>query len=409
MTFYRICAIAAMPARPRRRLRQPTYAAPGASTATLGIGFRVVPLAGSSMQSFMRPSILAVSLLTTVSVSAAAQDNTGARTFVLPYLGSAPETGIQYGATAFRVRQPSDSATRPSTAQLFASYTAKRQARVFAEVDRWSRGSVWHLTGHLEWKRFPLPFYGFGDAAAKADEEFYTPTGVLGSVIVQHRVRGPLYLVGGYAYQDFRITASAPDGALASDAIFGSRGGRVGQLQLGALWDDRDDVFASRRGSFLQAIGSNAARPFGSEFAFRRLVVDGRHFIPLGAGRVLALQAVTEMTGGEAPFDQLSLVGNSNYLRGYAHGRYRDLDLAMAQAEYRAHLWRRLGWAAFAGAGRIAARPSDLLASSARTLPSYGAGLRYTLFANSRSNIRVDYARGESGQSGLYVALNEAF
>jgi outer membrane protein assembly factor BamA len=222
-------------------------------------------------------------------------------------------------------------------------------------------------------------------------------------------VRGPLYVLGGYGYQDFHITPAAADGALASGAILGNRGGRVGQLQLGALWDDRDDVFASRHGWFLQATGSNAARPFGSEYAFRRLVVDGRHFIALGSSRVLALQAVTEMTGGEAPFDQLSLVGNSNYLRGYAHGRYRDLDLAMAQAEYRARLWRRLGWVAFAGAGRIASRPFDLLGSSARTLPSYGVGLRHPLFANSRSDIRVDYARGGSGQSGLYVALNEAF
>lgn len=340
---------------------------------------------------------------------AIAQDAGGARTFVLPYLGSAPETGIQYGATAFRVRQPSDTATRPSTAQLFASYTAKRQARVFAELDRWSAGSTWHLTGHLEWKRFPLPFYGFGDAAAETSEEFYTPTGIVGSVVVQRRVRGPLYLLGGYGYQDFRITPSTANGALASNSIAGNRGGRVGQLQLGALWDDRDDVFASRRGSFLQATGSNAARPFGSGFSFRRLVVDGRHFVPLGGTRVLAVQAVTELTQGNAPFDQLSLVGNSSYLRGYAHGRYRDLDLAAVQAEYRAPLWRRFGWAAFAGAGRIASAPFDLVARDGRTLPTYGVGVRRTLFANSRSNIRVDYACGESGQSGLYVALNEAF
>jgi outer membrane protein assembly factor BamA len=341
--------------------------------------------------------------------AAIAQNAPAARTFVLPYLGSAPETGIQYGATAFRVRQPSDTGTRPSTAQVFASYTAKRQARAFVEVDRWTAGNSWHLTGHLEWKRFPLPFYGFGDSTAERDEESYTPTGMLGSVTVQRRVHGPFYLLGGYAYQDIRITPSAGDGALANDAIAGNRGSRVGQLQLGALWDDRDDVFASRHGSFVQATGSNAARPLGSGYAFRRLVVDGRHFVPLGGSRVLAMQAVTELTGGNAPFDQVSLVGNSNYLRGYAHGRYRDADLAAVQAEYRAPLWRRLGWAAFAGAGRIASRPSRLFASDARTLPSYGVGLRHTLFASSRSNIRVDYARGGSGQSGLYVALNEAF
>ena len=356
------------------------------------------------------PATLAALLGAIVCPSmASAQDAGGARTFVLPYLGSAPETGIQYGATTFRIHQPSDTATRPSTAQLFASYTAKRQARVFAEVDRWTAGSAWHVTGHLEWKRFPLPFYGFGDAAADSNEEFYTPTGVLGSIVVQRRVRGPLYLLGGYGYQDFRITAAATDGALSSDAIAGNRGARVGQLQLGALWDDRDDVFASRRGSFVQVIASNAARPFGSEYAFRRMVLDGRHFVSLGGRRVLAMQAVTELTGGNAPFDQVSLVGNSDYLRGYAHGRYRDRDLAAVQAEYRAPLAGRFGWVAFGGAGRIASRPSDLLASGARTLPSWGVGLRRTLFANSRSNIRVDYARGGSGQSGFYVALNEAF
>ena len=362
------------------------------------------------MCSYTLPVALTALLAAIVLPSTAmAQDSSGARTFVLPYLGSAPETGIQYGATAFRVRQPADTMTRPSTAQLFASYTGKRQARVFGEVDRWTTGSNWHLTGHLEWKRFPLPFYGFGDSAPEANEEFYTPTGFLGSVVVQRRVRGPLFLLGGYGYQDFRITPSAADGALAKDAIRGSRGGRVGQLQAGALWDDRDDVFASRRGSFLQATGSNAARALGSEFAFRRLVVDGRHFVPLGGARVLAVQAVTELTAGDAPFDQVSLVGSSNYLRGYAHGRYRDLDLAAVQAEYRAPLWRKLGWAAFAGAGRIGSKPSDLIASDVRALPSYGAGLRWTLFASSRSNIRVDYARGGSAQSGLYVALNEAF
>ena len=332
-----------------------------------------------------------------------------ARTFVLPYFGSAPETGIQYGGTVFRVNQPADTATRPSVAMLFASYTAKRQALVFAEVDRWTSGSNWHLLGHLEWKRFPLPFYGFGDQSLASAEEFYTPTGILASAVVQRRVRGPLYLVGGYSFQDYHIAHSSPNGALAGGTVLGNGGGRVGQVQAGGLWDNRDDVFASTHGSFVQLTGSVAASAFASEYDFTRLMLDARHFLPLGGSRVLALQAVTELTGGGAPFDQVSLVGNSNYLRGYTRGRFRDRDLAAVQAEYRAHLWRKLGWAAFAGAGRVTARPSALVSGSARTLPSYGAGLRYTLFNKSRSAIRVDYASGASSQSGLYVALNEAF
>lgn len=350
----------------------------------------------------------AISALAGLGAPAGAQDSTS-RTLVLPYFASAPETGIQYGAALFRVTQPADTATRPSVATLFASYTAKRQALAFAELDRWTAGSNWHLIGHLEWKRFPLPFYGFGDDAPEAAEEFYTPTGILASAVVQRRVRGPLYAVGGYSYQDSRITLSSPAGALASGVVLGARGGRVGQLQAGALWDDRDDVFASRRGTFVQATSALSASAFASDYNFTRYMLDARHFIALGESRVLAVQAVSELTGGHAPFDQISLVGNANYLRGYTRGRFRDSDLAAVQAEYRAHLWKKLGWVAFAGAGRVAPRVADLFNGNAKLLPSYGAGLRYTLFSNSRTAIRADFARGTSGQSGLYVGLNEAF
>jgi outer membrane protein assembly factor BamA len=192
-------------------------------------------------------------------------------------------------------------------------------------------------------------------------------------------------------------------------SVVGSRGGRVAQLQGGALWDSRDNVFAAYRGTFVQVTGSAAAAAVGSEFDFRRLVLDARHFLTVGTRRVVAVQAVVETTGGAAPFDQVSLVGGSNYFRGYARGRFRDRHLATLQAEYRAPLVGRLGWAAFAGGGCVAPRVGELVGGDARFLPSYGIGARWLLFARSRSTIRVDYGRGADEQSGLYVALNEAF
>ena len=79
------------------------------------------------------------------------------------------------------------------------------------------------------------------------------------------------------------------------------------------------------------------------------------------------------------------------------------------QAEYRAPLIGRLGWAAFAGGGSVGRRPGALVDGDARFLPSYGVGARWVLFDRSRSTVRVDYGRGASGASGLYVAFNEAF
>ena len=356
------------------------------------------------------PSLGAAQESDSVPVAAHAADgDRPSRIAVLPYLGAAPETGVQYGGTVFRVVQPADGATRPSTAQLFAAYTAKSQARAFVELDRWTTGNVWRVNAHLEWQRFPLPYYGIGDEALASAEEFYTPRGVLAFATVQRRLRGPLYAVGGYRYQDMRIVETEEAGMLRDGVVTGSRGGRVGQLQAGMLWDSRDNVFASERGTFAQVTGSVAGSAVGSEFDFARTVVDARHFLRVGRHRVVALQGVLEATGGDAPFDQLSLAGNGNYLRGYTRGRFRDRYLASLQAEYRAPLAGRLGWAAFAGGGRLGGRLGDLAGGDARFLPSYGLGARWLLFARSHSTVRVDYARGAEGQSGLYVALNEAF
>lgn len=358
--------------------------------------------------------VLAAASMLPPALAAAQSDSlprrTAARTLVLPYLGSAPETGLQYGATVFRVLQPRDPATRPSTWQLFASYTARSQAKAFLEMDRWTTGNDWRVTSRLEWQRFPLPYYGTGDRTLDAAEEIYTPRGVLASAAVQRRIRGPLYALGALRFQDQDIVETDSAGVLRRGLVPGSGGGRVSQLQGGAIWDTRDDVFAPRTGAFVQGSAAVASSAIASDFDFTRVVVDGRRYGPVGARAVLALQLVAEATGGrDAPFDQLSLVGGSNYLRGYARGRFRDKHLVAAQAEYRAPITGRLGWAAFAGGGRIAPRVSDLVGSDARFLPSYGLGVRWRLFSTSRTSVRIDYGRGTADQGGLYVALNEAF
>ncbi|MDQ6828132.1 MAG: outer membrane protein assembly factor [Gemmatimonadota bacterium] len=352
-------------------------------------------------------AVLAVAGAILIGASAAHAQSTS-RNLILPFVGSAPETGLQYGATAYRLEHLGDSATRATSYQLFASSTAKSQLRAYFELDRWTTRNDWHFIGHIEWERFPLTYFGTGDRTPKSAEEAYTPRGIIGWATVQRRVAGPLYVLAGYRFQDLDIVKTTPDGALRDGSIRGSRGSRVGQLQAGALWDSRDDAFAPYTGTFVQVTGSLAANAFGSAFDFRRLVLDARHFVSLGGRRVLAFQGVYEGTGGAAPFDQVSLVGNSSYLRGYATGRYRDMHLATIQAELRAPIIGRLSGAAFAGAGRIAPRASDLTSSSARTLPSYGGGVRWQLFAGSRNLIRLDYARGV-GQSGIYLGLNEAF
>lgn len=331
----------------------------------------------------------------------------GARTVFLPVLGAAPETGLQFGATALRVVQPPDA--RPTTLQLYAIATARRQVRAFAELDRWTRQNDWRLLARVEWQRFPLPFYGIGERAPATAKEVYTPQGVLAAATVQRRVAGPLYALGGWRWQDLAVVRTEPNGVIARGGVVGSRGARLGQLVAGALWDTRDDVFTPYRGAFVQATLALADARTGSAFDFRRWVVDARRYVGLGGRRVLAVQGVVEGTQGVGPFDQLSLVGGPAYLRGYERGRFRDAWLAAAQAEYRAPVGRTpWAWALFGGAGRVGPSLGRAL-DHGRTLPTYGVGVRRFVFAGSRTSVRVDYARGTDGQTGFYVQLNEAF
>jgi outer membrane protein assembly factor BamA len=326
---------------------------------------------------------------------------------VLPVIGSAPETGVVGGATVLRVHRTDAAATtRPSAAQAYASYTAKHQVRLFADVDRWSPGNVWRVNAHAEFQRYPLPYFGIGGSTPEAAEEWYTARSTFGSLTVQRKLPAALFAAITYRLSSTTIVETADDGVLRDGAVPGTAGGRVGQLQLAAMRDTRDNIFAPASGSFVQVATARAAAGFGSDYGFARHTLDARRYWSLGGGTVLARPGVAEATRGDAPFDQLSLVGSSTILRGYPRGRYRDRDLAAAQAELRQHLTGRLGAALFAGAGGVAHSLADLRGRD--LVPSYGLGLRWLLLPREGTTVRIDYGRGK-GSGGLYVAFNEAF
>jgi hypothetical protein len=110
------------------------------------------------------------------------------------------------------------------------------------EVDRWTSGNDWRLVGHLEWQRFPLPFYGMGGDSPALAEEIYTPRGVLAFGTVQRRARGDLYALGGYRYRYFH-RGDRGRTARCGSHCGGTRGDRVGQLQA-ARCGTADNVFA---------------------------------------------------------------------------------------------------------------------------------------------------------------------
>lgn len=340
-----------------------------------------------------------------------------AQVAVLPVVGSAPETGLQYGATVIHMRQSDDADTRPTTVQLYAISTAKAQRQLFLERDWWAAASARRIYTRLEWIDFPQSYFGIGwtGAEAPAHEELYRAGGASLYVILMQRVHGPLFASTSLRWIDRTIKDRDPQGALAAGDVMGSAGGRVALPSVGLTWDSRDDIFAPTRGRFVEAFAGRSSTGLGADFDFSRAMLDARSYLRWGTATV-AVQFYAERSAGHVPFDQLPLVGGNSVMRGYVRGRFRDKSLLATQAELRYPATRRLTLAAFGGWGQTGPDFGRAVSAFAFSGPAgadpyvtAGGGARWRLFRDARTSVRVDIAGGSYGARGLYIALNEAF
>lgn len=338
-----------------------------------------------------------------------------AQVAVLPVVGSAPETGLQYGVTALHVRRSPGEDTRPTTIQLYAIATAKHQRQLFLERDWWAPSNARRVYTRLEWIDFPQAYYGIGWTEAQAYEEFYRAGGASLHAIVMQRVRGALFASTSLRWIDRTVKDREPSGALDVGDVVGSAGGRVVLPFVGLTWDTRDDVFAPNKGRFVEVNTGASRTGLGSDFNFSRATLDARSYRRLGTA-TLALQLYAERHTGSVPFDQLSLVGGNSVMRGYVRGRFRDKALMATQAELRMPATQRLTVALFGGWGQTGPDFGDAVSAFLFNGPdgadpyiTAGGGVRWRLFRDARTSVRVDMAAGSYGARGLYIALNEAF
>ncbi len=326
----------------------------------------------------------------------------------LPVVGSAPETGLQFGGMLIRVGRPAGArpTARPITDRFLARVTTRSQLELEWERDAWFDDDRWRLQTRLEYSRFPLRFYGLGVDAPESAEELYAPRTPTAAILAQRLVARGVYVGAGYTIARTTMRGLDPDGALAAGGIRGSRGGTVALLDLSLVADTRDNVYAPRRGHFVTLQWSPARSALGSSFDFTRTLLDARGYRPLGTRTSVTVQGVLDDVRGAPPFDRLPTIGTSSVMRAYERGRYRDATLAAAQVELRRDLPRRLAGVVWVGAGTVAPRLGAL--DEARVLPSAGVGGRWYLFPKERLAARADLAFGR-GATGIYISVAEAF
>lgn len=328
----------------------------------------------------------------------------------VPLLTYSPETSLGFGITGqylFRFRN-TDSTSNLSVAGLTLMYTLRRQFIVHPNWDLFLRDQQYRITGDFLYQRYPDSFFGIGNDTRYDARERYTTQYILFKNRATRRVMKHLHLGLQYRLEHMFKPSYEAGGLFDSLDIPGEAGFTASGLGLSGIYDSRDNNIFPFEGQYITLSNHFYRSWLGSGPEFINLTIDARAYFNPGKGsHVIALQGYMQLNTDDPPFMMLSKMGGEMIMRGHFAGRYRDRHILAAQVEYRFPIiWRFIG-VAFAGVGDVAREFNDL------TLPelkySLGGGLRFTLDAKERINLRFDAGFGLHGNRGFYLGISEAF
>jgi outer membrane protein assembly factor BamA len=325
----------------------------------------------------------------------------------IPAISYSPETSLGLGVRAIRVfkyKETASTTLRPSSLPITFLYTLNNQLIFTTELELWAKENKEYFNGRLELANFPFKFFGIGNEGISEAGEFYTTQYAYLHLNYERLLTRGLYLGPRYEFRIDDISNRVPGGILESTEVPGFDGQRVSGLGLVLNYDTRDNIFQPQNGWFNQISWMNFSTFFGSQFSYNRLLLDFRKYVRVHEQQVLALQSWWSFIEGDAPFQQVSLIGGPDRMRGYFEGKFRDRHAMVHQLEYRFRVYRNLGMVVFAHAGQVAADIGQF--DWQRFRYGGGFGFRYKLTPDGL-NIRLDIAFGD--QRAFYFGLNEVF
>lgn len=330
---------------------------------------------------------------------------------IYPTFASAPETGIELGASIMKLFYANnDTLNRLSELQAFTFFTFKGQYGLVLENAVYGDQDRWFFLGETKIQQFPLLYYGIGPNTPE-----HHPASVNSfNVLFRQRVLRKLYKNFFFGPEvDYQLISGVDfEQPAAGDPYPIPRGGEgTSNLGLGMalVYDNRHNVLNVRKGSFGEIAYLRNFDGFISDYNFGSLNLEFRSFHPIGKSDVLAWHIKGNFTQGDVPFNQLAQLGGDRLMRGYYLGRFRDKHAIAAQVEYRLLPFpfsKRLGAAVFAAAG--AAAPEFSAFEARNVKGAVGVGLRYLLFPKKDIYIRFDVGFTKEG-ANFYVFNGEAF
>lgn len=332
---------------------------------------------------------------------------------IYPTLGFAPETSLELGmSSVYLYYAKEDTLNRLSEIKPFVFFTLRKQYGFWFDHALYTDKNRWFVSGKARYQRYPLLYFGVGpgspaDPVAQVNADY---------LLFNQRVLrelSPSFYAGLELDMQrlFRVDFIPEEGAPGFNLPTGAGGSLNIGLGGALVVDTRHNVLNVRKGAFFELSFLHSNPVWGSRYEFNSLISDNRWYLPVNRRDVLALQVYGRFSGGDVPFQQLSLMGGESTMRGYYLGRYRDKNLLAAQAEYRMlplpfRNVKRWGAAFFMGTGTVFSDNDPLAASN--LVWAGGAGLRFLIFPEKDIFTRLDVALTREGP-GFYIFIGEAF
>ena len=329
------------------------------------------------------------------------------RFFVMPIPISNPTIGTGLGVATMHLFQAGENAP-PSNLMLGGFWADSKSWAGGAGATVHFKDDTYRLSGWVGYFDVNLEFFGVGSEAGDRDRSVtINQRGPFLAPRLLRRVANNLYL--GAQYRLVTVTTAftnLPDW-LPGDILRDGIKIRSSGLGLVAEYDSRDNEFNPFAGSYLELTSNFARETIGSDRDYEQYTVGYNHYGKLGKDGVLAWRATGCVSGGDAPFYDICLFGGeSDAIRGYVGGQYRDEVSLTTQLEYRKKFHKKWGMVAFAGVGQVAPSISEMSTDS--LLPSYGVGIRLMASKEHRINLGIDFARGKDSYA-WYFRIAEAF
>ena len=140
----------------------------------------------------------------------------------------------------------------------------------------------------------------------------------------------------------------------------------------------------------------------GSDETYQSYSLAYRSYHSVRESLVLAWEIQGCQKGSQPPLWDACTVD----LRGFPLTDYLGEVSASGQLEARWKMSKRWGLVGFAGSGYIGDSFSGVRDNE--PIPSYGAGIRFTVLVPKRINLRLDFARSDESDA-IYFGVGEAF